>query len=130
MCEVMIFVGAGLSGLMHVEIALAALVMYLLMMINVSINAHLKHEFKLTYAKMGPTEFRLVMILINTLLALIRPLREFSHSFVLFGHELELKAMDYVGMVVVAVLGVIYLVNVSKDMRGYAIADPLPKKGR
>jgi phosphatidylglycerophosphate synthase len=130
MCEVMIFVGAGLSGLMHVEIALAALVMYLLMMINVSINAHLKHEFKLTYAKMGPTEFRLVMILINTLLALIRPLREFSHSFVLLGHELELKAMDYVGMVVVAVLGVIYLVNVSRDMRGYAIADPLPKKGR
>ena len=130
MCEVMIFAGAGLSGLMHVEIALAALVMYLLMMINVSINAHLKHEFKLTYAKMGPTEFRLVMILINTLLALIRPLREFSHSFVLLGHELELKAMDYVGMAVVAVLGVIYLVNVSKDMRGYAIADPLPKKGR
>ena len=130
MCEVMIFVGAGLSGLMHVEIALAALVMYLLMMINVSINAHLKHEFKLTYAKMGPTEFRLVMILINTLLALIRPLREFSHSFVLLGQEFELKAMDYVGMVVVAVLGVIYLVNVSRDMRGYAIADPLPKKGR
>ena len=130
MCEVMIFVGAGLSGLMHVEIALAALVMYLLMMINVSINAHLKHEFKLTYAKMGPTEFRLVMILINTILALIRPLREFSHSFVLLGHEFELKAMDYVGMVVVAVLGVIYLVNVSKDMRDYAIADPLPKKGR
>ena len=130
MCEVMIFVGAGLSGLMHVEIALAALVMYLLMMINVSINAHLKHEFKLTYAKMGPTEFRLVMILINTLIALIRPLREFSHSFVLLGHELELKAMDYVGMVVVAVLGVIYLVNVSRDMRGYAIADPLPKRGR
>jgi hypothetical protein len=38
--------------------------------------------------------------------------------------------MDYVGMVVVAVLGVMYLVNVSKDMRGYAIADPLPKRGR
>ena len=128
--EVMIFVGVGLSGLMHLEIALFALVMYFLMTINVSINAHLKHEFKLTYAKMGPTEFRLMMIMINTLLALLRPLREFSHSFVLLGHEFELKAMDYVGMVVVAVLGVIYLVNVSRDMRGYAIADPLPKKGR
>ncbi len=48
--EVMIFVGVGLSGLMHLEIALLALVMYLLMTINVSINAHLKKEFKLTYA--------------------------------------------------------------------------------
>ena len=40
--EVMIFVGVGLSGLMHLEIALLALVMYLLMTISVSINAHLK----------------------------------------------------------------------------------------
>lgn len=39
--EVMISVGVGLSGLMHPEIALLALVMYLLITINVSINAHL-----------------------------------------------------------------------------------------
>lgn len=129
MNEVMIFVGVGLSGLMHMEIALAALVMYLLMTINVSINAHLKREFRLTYAKMGPTEFRLVMILINTLFALSRPLREFSHSFVLLGHEFEFSALDYVGMVVVAVLVVMYLVTVSKDIKGYAVADPMPKKG-
>ena len=75
--EVMIFIGVGLSGLIHLEIALLALVMYLLMTVNVSINAHLKKEFKLTYAKMGPTEFRIIMILINTLFALIRPLRDF-----------------------------------------------------
>ena len=127
--EVMIFVGVGLSGLIHLEIALAALVVYLLMTINVSINAHLKKEFKLTYAKMGPTEFRLVMILINTLFALIIPLREFSHSFVLLGHEFEFGALDYVGMVVVAVLAVMYLVTVGKDIRGYAASDPMPKKG-
>ena len=77
--EVMIFVGVGLSGLMHLNIALLALVMYFLLTINVSINAHLKKEFRLTYAKMGPTEFRLIMILINTLFALVAPLREFSH---------------------------------------------------
>lgn len=52
--EVMIFIGVGLSGLIHLEIALLALVMYLLMTVNVSINTHLKKEFKLTYAKMGP----------------------------------------------------------------------------
>ena len=128
MCEVMIFVGAGLSGLMHVEIALAALVMYLLMMINVSINAHLKKEFKLTYASMGPTEFRIIMILINTLFALIRPLRDFSHSFTLCGHELTFGALDYIGIVIVAALALIYLTTIRKDIKEYAEMDPMPKR--
>lgn len=127
-CEVLIFVSVGLSGLMHIWIAMAALVMYLLLTINVCMNAHLKREFKLTYAKMGPTEFRLIMILINTLLVLITPLREFSSSFVLLGHEVVFGVLDYVGVVVVAVLVVIYLVTVSKDLKGYAVADPMPKK--
>lgn len=126
--EVMIFVGVGLSGLMHLEIALLALVMYLLMTINVSINAHLKKEFKLTYAKMGPTEFRIIMILINTLFVMIRPLRDFSHSFTLCGHEITFGALDYIGIVIVIVLAAIHLATVRKDIKGYAAVDPMPKR--
>ena len=125
--EVMIFVGVGLSGLMHLNIALLALVMYFLLTINVSINAHLKKEFRLTYAKMGPTEFRLIMILINTLFALVAPLREFSHTFALFGHEVTFKAMDYIGIVIVTVLAVIHLTTIVADAKGYARSDPMPK---
>lgn len=125
--EVMIFVGVGLSGLMHLEIALLALVMYFLITINVSINAHLKKEFRLTYASMGPTEFRIIMIIINTLFALIRPLREFSHSFTLCGHEFTFGALDYIGVVIVIVLAVIHLVTVHNDLKGYAKMDPMPK---
>ena len=123
----MIFVGVGLSGLMHLEIALLALVMYFLITINVSINAHLKKEFRLTYASMGPTEFRIIMIIINTLFALIRPLREFSHSFTLCGHEFTFGALDYIGVVIVIVLAVIHLVTVHNDLKGYAKMDPMPK---
>lgn len=126
--EVMIFVGVGLSGLMHLEIALLALVMYLLMTINVSINAHLKKEFKLTYASMGPTEFRIIMIMINTLFAVIRPLREFSHEFALFGHEFTFSALDYIGVVIIIVLALMHLTTVRKDIKGYAEADPMPKR--
>ena len=126
--EVMIFVGVGLSGLMHLEIALLALVMYLLMTINVSINAHLKKEFKLTYASMGPTEFRIIMIMINTLFAVIRPLREFSHEFALFGHEFTFSALDYIGIVIIAVLAIMHLTTVRKDIKGYAEIDPMPRK--
>ncbi len=126
--EVMIFVGVGLSGLMHLEIALLALVMYLLMTINVSINAHLKKEFKLTYAKMGPTEFRIIMILINTLFATISPLREFSHSFVIFGSEFTFKALDYIGIAIVIILAMMHLTTVHNNIKGYAESDPMPKR--
>ena len=126
--EVMIFVGVGLSGLMHLEIALLALVMYFLITINVSINAHLKKEFRLTYASMGPTEFRIIMIIINTLFALSRPLREFSHSFTLCGQDFTFGALDYIGIVIVVVLAAIHLTTVSKDLKDYAKMDPMPKK--
>ncbi len=126
--EVMIFVGVGLSGLMHLEIALLALVMYLLMTINVSINAHLKKEFKLTYASMGPTEFRIIMIIINTLFATISPLREFSHSFVMFGSEFTFKALDYIGVVIVLILALMHFTTVRKDIKDYAVMDPMPER--
>ena len=126
--EVMIFVGVGLSGLMRLEIALLALVMYLLMTINVSINAHLKKEFKLTYASMGPTEFRIIMIIINTLFATISPLREFSHSFMIFGSEITFKALDYIGVAIVIILAIMHLTTVRNDIKGYAEIDPMPER--
>ena len=125
--EVMIFVGVGLSGLIHIEIALLALVMYLLITKNVSINAHLKKEFKLTYIKMGPTEFRIIMVMINTLFVLIRPLREFSHTFEVFGRQMTFGALDYIGVIIVAILVLIHLITVYKDAREYADIDPMPK---
>ena len=59
-------VGAGLSQMLNLSIAMGVLVVYLLLSISVYINAHLKGEFKLTFAGMGPTEFRLIMMIINT----------------------------------------------------------------
>lgn len=126
--EVMIFVGVGLSGLMHLEIALLALVMYFLMTINVSINAHLKKEFKLTYASMGPTEFRIIMMIINTLFVLIRPLREFSRSFTLCGHSFTLGALDYIGILIIVILALMHLTTVRKDIKDYAKMDPMPRR--
>ena len=77
--EFIIVLGIGLSGLMHLNLALMILALYFMLTINVSINAHLKKEFRLTYAKMGPTEFRLIMIVVNTLFAVIPTLNSFSH---------------------------------------------------
>ena len=126
--EFMIFIGVGLSGLMHLNIALLALIMYLLLTINVSINAHLKKEFKLTYARMGPTEFRIIMIITNTLFILIRPLRDFSLSFMLGGHSYRLHALDCIGILIIIILALMYLTTVRKDIKDYAEMDPMPKR--
>ena len=65
--EFFIFIGLGVSTLIHFELSMLLFIVYLMLTVNVSINAHLKKEFKLTYAKLGPTEFRVVAILVNTL---------------------------------------------------------------
>ena len=125
--ESLMFIGLGLSGLIHFPLSLGILVLYLLLTINVSVNAHLKKEFRLTYAKLGPTEFRILGIIANTLFVLIRPLREFSLGISLFGMDITLHALDLVGLFVLLLLMVIYFATIVTDARYYAKIDP-PKK--
>ena len=126
--EFIMFIGVGLSGLMHFSLAMAILAVYFMLTINVSINAHLKKEFRLTYAKLGPTEFRILAIIANTVLVLVRPISEFALTFFIFGREFTLASLDIVGIVVLLVLAVIYLATIVKDGRGYAEMDPMPGK--
>ena len=126
--ELIMVLGIGLSGLMHLDLALMILALYLMLTVNVSINAHLKKEFRLTYAKMGPTDCRIIMIIVNTLFAPIPALSGFSHEFTVLGHDFVFKAMDYVAVVILAVLAAIYLISVVKDAKEYAVMDPLHKK--
>ena len=126
--EFIMFIGIGMSGLMHFSLAMVILAVYFMLTINVSINAHLKKEFRLTYAKLGPTEFRILAIIANTILALVRPISEFALTFFMFGREFTLASLDIVGIVVLLVLAVIYLTTIVKDGRGYAEMDPMPKR--
>lgn len=126
--EAFMFLGVGLSPLMNLPLALMILVVYLFLTINVSVNAHLKGEFKLTYLKLGPTEFRVFAILVNTLFILVRPLRDFSQQVHILGHPAELRALDVAGTIVLVLLVVIYLITIISDARAYAKADPMPKK--
>lgn len=122
--ESLMFIGAGLSSLMHLSLALCVLVLYLLLTINVSINAHLKHEFKLTYAKLGPTEFRLIIIIVNTLFMFIKPLREFSANVSLLGFSASLSALDIVAAAISLILTVMLVVTMFNDLRDYDKIDP------
>jgi len=128
--EICMFLGIGLSALLNIWIAIAGLIIYLLLTINVSMNAHLKKEFKLTYAKLGPTELRLILIIVNTLFIFIEPLREYSRNITLFGQDFTIGAFDYIGAVIVAMLALVYVVTILKDLHEYARMDPpKPWKG-
>lgn len=118
-------IGAGLSSMLNLYIAMVVLALYLMLSISVYINAHLKGEFKLTYAGMGPTEFRLIMVVVNTLFATIAPLRNWTVCFDVFGTPIALGAFDFAGLIIAVVLAVIYLNNFYTDAKGYAEVDPV-----
>lgn len=118
-------IGAGLSDMLNLYIAFAVLAMYLLLSISVYINAHLKGEFKLTYAGMGPTEFRLIMIAVNTLFISIAPLREWAIHFILFDVSITLGVFDLIGLIILLILVLIYLNNFAQDAKKYAEIDPV-----
>ncbi len=126
--EAFMFIGIGLSCLMRLDLALMIFVVYLCLTVNVSVNAHLKSEFRLTYAKLGPTEFRVIAILLTSLFIFIEPLRSFTTAVTVFGNKLELKALDVAGIVILAALIIIYLVTVIKDAMWYAKMDPMPER--
>lgn len=125
--EFIMFIGIGLSGLMHFELAMIILAVYFMLTVNVSINAHLKKEFRLTYASLGPTEFRIIAIIANTLLATVYPIAEFSVVVPVAGKEVILTSLDLIGILVLCILIIIYLSTVVKDAKGYAEMDPMPK---
>lgn len=122
--EGLMFIGAGLSPFLHLEFALLAFAIYLVLTINVSINAHLKGEFRLTYIKLGPTEFRLIIIIANTLLIAIPALTAICHSYTLCGLSITMRVLDYVAVAIIAIMSLIYIVTTISDARKYAAIDP------
>lgn len=125
--EALMFIGAGLSPLMHMSIALAIFAAYLAMTVYVSINAHIKSEFKLTYGKLGPTEFRVIIALANIVLMYVPGLATYSLTVEMSSGTFVLHTLDLIGLAILFILIIIYFVSFFKDLRWFAQKDPLPK---
>ncbi len=113
--ESMMFFGAGLAPFFDMRLTLSAFVLYLLMTLNVSMNAHLRSEFKLSYFKLGPTEFRIIVAVANTVM-------------LCFGEKLLSSRIPncFIGLIVL-MLGIIYIRTVIADIKYYSDIDPMPK---
>jgi len=69
--------GLGLSGFIRVEIALAFIIMYLMLIIHVELVTYIENEFKYSFGLFGPTEFRIIGILLAVVMFFI-PVRYFD----------------------------------------------------
>lgn len=125
--ETFMFMGVGLSPFMRFDLSCILLAIYLMLTLNVSMNAHLKGEFRLTYAKLGPTEFRLIAIIVNAILVFDKPLNTWSYELPWLSSTLEFHALDVVGIAILIVLVLIYIVTIAQDLRYYSKVDPRPK---
>ena len=125
--EILMFVGLGLSPLVHLNLALAAFICYLVLTLNVSMNSHLRGEFKLTYAKFGPTEFRLVIIIVCLLFIFVPAIRNYACPITVLNNSFVFGVFDWIALAVVVVLGLMWVETIISDIRFYAKADP-PKK--
>jgi archaetidylinositol phosphate synthase len=63
-------IGIGLSPFVSFPVAMLLVVLYLALSINVYLESHVFGVFKLAYGMVGPTEARIILIVINTLLIL------------------------------------------------------------
>ncbi|HEY9770535.1 MAG TPA: CDP-alcohol phosphatidyltransferase family protein [Coleofasciculaceae cyanobacterium] len=66
--EVLIVIGLGLSPYVTFSVACLALIGYLLMSVLVYIRTYVEGVFQLSYGKFGPTEVRVILILLNTVM--------------------------------------------------------------
>lgn len=125
--ETFMFMGVGLSPFMRFDLSCILLAIYLMLTLNVSMNAHLRGEFRLTYAKLGPTEFRLIAIIVNAILVFDKPLNTWSYELPWLSSTLEFHALDIVGIAILIILVLIYIVTITQDLRYYSKVDPRPK---
>lgn len=113
-------VGFGLSPAFRLDVTLLVLAGYLVLSIYTYICTILKDEFRLTYSSFGPTEFRLVVIILNTIYMYL-PGSE--TRYVILG--CDFGAFDFIGLAIAAFLFIIHFCQFVKDRKVLSLRDPL-----
>ncbi len=110
-------VGLGLSGYMHLTVALALLIAYLLLSAEVYLATYTRHTFTISYFKLGPTELRILLAIAN-LAVYVQP------SVSLFGQRVLF--FDVAGIAGAIGLGVVLLTSAASNTRALYREERLP----
>ena len=122
--ETIMFIGVGCSPLVNMSFAMLALVAYFMISIYVYIDCHLKGEMRLTYGGLGPTEFRLMLIIVNICFMYIPWLTEWKKPVTLFHNDFMIGLFDYIAVAAALLIFVFYLVSFFRDIKYFAKIDP------
>ena len=113
----LIGIGLGLSPYMLLATGLVIVVAYLVLSINTYLETNVLGVFSLGYGRLGPTEARLALIAVNTLLALgIAP----AVSVVGVG----VTVLDVVGLAVAALMVAGLAARAARNLREFARLEP------
>ena len=126
--ETIMFIGVGCSPMVNMSFAMLALVGYFMLSIYVYIDCHLKGEMRLTYGGLGPTEFRIILALINIIFMYVPWLRLWKKDVVLFHNNFSVGLFDYITVAIALLLFVFYIVSFFRDAKYFSTIDPPVKK--
>ncbi|HEY1357028.1 MAG TPA: CDP-alcohol phosphatidyltransferase family protein [Thermoleophilaceae bacterium] len=113
----LIGIGLGLSPWMLLSVGTLLVVGYLVLSINVYLESQAFGRFSIGYGFIGPTEVRLLLIGLNSALAL-----GFTSRFELFGTALT--ALDLVGFALFAAMLVLLVGRAVRNLRELAADEP------
>lgn len=117
--EFIIVLGLGLSPYIRLDIALYCLVGYLMLSILTYVNTYVQGLFQLSYGKLGPTEVRVIFIILNTLLYFgVNTEVEISKF------DLRLTILDTAGLIVGTIFLIIFIIFSLKHRSVLAKIDP------
>ena len=109
--------GLGLSPYMVLSVAFAGVIAYLMLSINVYLETYIFNRFKYGYGMLGPTEVRIVLLVLNLFAGTLTPL-----PFRLFG--IDMTVFDIGGMVITAIMLVLLLGRAMKNLEELARDEP------
>jgi archaetidylinositol phosphate synthase len=110
-------IGLGLSPLMLLSIGTLIVVAYLILSINVYLESYAFGRFSIGYGYIGPTEVRLILIALNTIVALGAGL-----DFVFV--DLELTVFDVIGLGIAGTMITLLVARAVSNLRELARREP------
>ena len=113
----LIGIGLGLSPYMLLATGLVIVIAYLVLSINTYLETNVLGVFSLGYGRLGPTEARLALIVVNALLAL-----GLAPAVSIFG--LGVTVFDVIGITVAALMIVGLAVRAARNLRELARLEP------
>lgn len=110
-------IGLGLSPFMLLSVGTLIVVAYLVLSINVYLESQAFGRFSIGYGRVGPTEIRIVLVALNTALALGAGL-DFAIA------SLEMTVFDVIGLGIVGAMVAMLVLRVAGNLRELARSEP------